>query len=152
MSENDSPPTRRPVLEIIGLDHLVLRANDPERLIDFYANVLGCEVERELPEYGLVQLRAGSALIDIVGVDTKIGRAGGRAPDTEGHNVDHFCLLVDLDEEALRAYLIEKQIDVPAFEERYGATGYGQSIYITDPEGNIVELKLATSQRSKTCN
>lgn len=72
MSDSNNPQRSPATLPIIGLDHLVLRANDPGNLIHFYSNVLGCAIERELPEYGLVQLRAGNALIDIVGVELKL--------------------------------------------------------------------------------
>ena len=60
------------------IDHVVLRTADVRRMVRFYSNVLGCAVERELPpETGLVQLRAGQSLIDIVDVESELGRAGG---------------------------------------------------------------------------
>jgi catechol 2,3-dioxygenase-like lactoylglutathione lyase family enzyme len=132
-------------MRLVGLDHVVLRARDPERLRAFYCDVLGCTVERRLsPELGLVQLRAGAALIDIVAVDSELGRRGGAAPGDGGGNMDHFCLRVDvLEVEALRSSLrmagFPAETDPPV--RRYGAEGFGPSLYLRDPEGNIVELK-----------
>lgn len=126
----------------LGLDHLVLRAIDLPRMIEFYCEVLGCSVERRQDTLGLVQLRAGRALIDLVALDGPLGRAGGAAPGTEGHNLDHFCLRVDpFDEAAIRAHLAAHGVDAGPTAQRYGAEGEGPSIYLADPQGNVVELK-----------
>ena len=132
--------------EISGLDHLVLRVRSRDKTLHFYRDILGCPIERELPELGLIQLRAGAALIDIVPVDSELGRMGGDAPQSDhkdgGRNVDHFALkLRSFDAESLRAYLKSNGIQVGEVAERYGADGFGPSIYIEDPDGNIVELK-----------
>lgn len=81
-------------IEIANIDHVVLRVRDLPRVQAFYCEVLGCRVERVVEEFGLFQLRAGNALIDLVDVTSKLGRMGGAAPGSEGHNVDHFCLRV----------------------------------------------------------
>ena len=62
--------------EVVGLDHVVLRVADLDRAIAFYGDVLGCPVERRLDELGLVQLRAGDALVDLVGINTPLGPSG----------------------------------------------------------------------------
>ena len=127
---------------IVGIDHVVIRARDPARLIDFYCDVLGCTIERRQDAIGLVQLRAGHSLIDIVGVDGKLGRMGGAAPGSEGHNMDHLCLRVDpFDIEAIRAHLAARGAQIGESGTRYGAEGSGPSLYLSDPEGNTVELK-----------
>jgi catechol 2,3-dioxygenase-like lactoylglutathione lyase family enzyme len=129
-------------LRIAALDHVVLRVSDLERSTAFYRDVLGCAVEKWQPELGLLQLRAGSALIDLVSLDGPIGREGGAGPSREGRNLDHFCLrLARFDEAALRAHLAVHGIEAGRTSERYGAEGYGASIYIHDPDGNTVELK-----------
>lgn len=126
----------------VGLDHLVLRVVDPQRMLHFYVQALGCSVERRQDGIGLIQLRAGSALIDLVPVDGALGRAGGAAPGQQGHNLDHFCLRVEpFDEAAIRAQLRQHGYDAGPLEQRYGAEGEGPSIYLDDPEGNTVELK-----------
>ena len=131
-----------PPFALKSLDHLVLRVRDERRMLRFYCEVLGCREERRLEEFGLVQLRAGSALIDLVTLDGKLGRAGGAAPGQEGRNVDHFCLRIDpFDIEALTAHLAAHGLPAPTVDTRYGADGYGPSIYLQDPEGNTVELK-----------
>lgn len=129
-------------IRIDTLDHIVLRARDPERLKAFYCGVLGCTVEKIQADIGLLQLRAGGALIDLVDIAGKLGRAGGAAPGREGRNMDHFCLrLASFDAAAIRAHLARHGIDAPEPASRYGAKGQGPSIYIEDPEGNVVELK-----------
>lgn len=132
------------MIEILGLDHIVLRTTQLSTMLKFYGDFLGCKIERELDEsVGLVQLRAGSALIDIVPVDSELGRLGGGPPSQDGRNVDHFCLCIaDIDEARLLAELESEGISNSGFAERYGAQGFGRSIYIDDPEGNVVELKL----------
>ncbi len=131
------------MIQIKALDHLVIRAVDVEAMLRFYCDVLGCPVERELPpEFGLIQLRAGTALIDIVPVDSALGRAGGAAPGAEGRNMDHFCLrLENFDEAEIRAHLEKFGIEAGPVETRYGAEGNGPSLYLQDPDGNTVELK-----------
>jgi catechol 2,3-dioxygenase-like lactoylglutathione lyase family enzyme len=112
-------------------------------MIAFYCDVLGCVVERRSsPEFGLVQLRAGDSLIDIVAVGSETGRTGGAAPGKEGRNMDHFCVRVEpFKEEVIREHLARYGVAGGKLETRYGAEGNGPSIYIKDPEGNTVELK-----------
>ncbi len=132
------------MINIEAIDHVVLRASNVERMLWFYRDVLHCPVERELEDLGLIQLRAGEALIDLVAVDSELGRLGGVAPQQNGRNMDHLCLRITaISESDLKQYLSDQGIDTPEFSQRYGAQGHGQSVYITDPEGNVVELKLA---------
>ena len=131
------------MITVKKLDHVVLRAKDQERLIEFYCQVLGCTVERKSsPEIGIVQLRAGDALIDILAVDSELGRLGGAAPGKDRRNMDHFCVRLEtFNEEAIRAHLANHGVEGSKLETRYGAEGSGPSIYIQDPEGNTIELK-----------
>ena len=131
------------MIPIVGIDHVVLRVRDLDAALGFYRDLLGLTVERELPaQIGLVQLRAGAALVDLVPIEGAIGRMGGAPPGSEGRNMDHFCLQVQpFDEPALRAHLERHQIEPGEVGERYGATGNGPSMYIRDPDGNVVELK-----------
>lgn len=129
-------------MKLRELDHIVLRVRDGDRMVRFYTEVLGCAVERRQDDIGLIQLRAGASLVDLVPVDGKLGRMGGAAPGREGRNVDHFCFRVeDFDEAAIRAELAAAGVEAGPAESRYGAQGEGPSIYISDPEGNTVELK-----------
>jgi len=129
-------------IEIRGLDHVVLRVADLERALRFYCDVLGCTEERRLDALGLVQLRAGAALIDLVPVDSPLGRHGGPAPGESGRNVDHFALQLErLDETLLRAHLEAHGVAPGDVAQRYGAQGMGPSMYLRDPDGNTVELK-----------
>lgn len=124
------------------LDHVVLRVREPEAMLRFYRDVLGCREERRQDDIGLVQLRAGESLIDLVDVNGKLGRKGGAASGAQGHNVDHVCLSVDdYDETAIVAHLESRGVRVGEVGMRYGAEGEGPSIYLFDPEGNLLELK-----------
>ncbi len=122
-------------IKIREIDHLVLRCREQARMLEFYIGVLGLVEERRIDRIGLVQLRAGASLIDLVPASE---------PRVEsGLNVDHFCLGVEIDdfEETIR-YLRDNGAEVlgePA--TRYGARGMGLSIYLRDPEGNVIELK-----------
>jgi catechol 2,3-dioxygenase-like lactoylglutathione lyase family enzyme len=125
-------------LRISGLDHVVLRVGDLDRAIAFYETVLNCHVERRLDQPKLVQLRAGASLIDLVPASA----SPGAAENAGGRNMDHFAVRIDgFDAAALAAHLRRHGIEVGEVRERYGAEGYGPSLYITDPDGNTVELK-----------
>lgn len=132
------------MIEIKGIDHIVLRTDNVDAMLHFYRDVLCCEIERELAdEVGLIQLRAGTALIDLVRVDSELGRIGGEAPSGKGHNMDHVCFVIRrLGEEELLDYLKQQGMAVQEFADRYGAEGFGRSIYIDDPDGNTIELKF----------
>lgn len=133
------------MIEIKAIDHIVLRTSNREAMLYFYQQVLGCLIERELPDLGLTQLRAGESIIDLVIVDSELGKLGGKSPQQDGRNLDHFCLqIAAFDERELVNYLHKHDIKVSEFAERYGAQGFGYSAYIEDPEGNVVELKPRT--------
>ena len=130
------------MITIRDIDHLVLRVVDLDAMIKFYCAALGCSMEKRQDDLGLIQLRAGNALIDLVPVDGKLGREGGAAPGQEGRNLDHFCLRIDpFDENAIRRQLAAAGVVAGKVESRYGAEGDGPSVYVSDPEGNTVELK-----------
>lgn len=122
-------------LKVSELDHVVLRCRDQLKMLDFYTRVLGLVEERRLESIGLIQLRAGASMLDLV---------PAAEPRMEGgHNVDHFCLGIEAsDLEQVVRYLRDNSVEVmgePAM--RYGARGMGRSVYARDPEGNLVELK-----------
>lgn len=124
------------------LDHVVLRVRDMERALGFYRGVLGCVEERRIDRLGLVQLRAGSALIDLADIQGELGRAGGAPPGEEGRNMEHLCLRIDpFEPDRLASFLQQSGVEPGEVAERYGADGYGPSMYIRDPDGNMVELK-----------
>lgn len=130
------------VIAIREIDHLVLRVADLEAMIAFYTRALGCTVEVRREDIGLYQLRAGRSMLDLLPLDGKLGKAGGAAPGREGRNLDHFCFRVEpFDQEAIVAHLQRHNVAIGPIRDRYGAEGNGVSIYLTDPEGNTVELK-----------
>jgi catechol 2,3-dioxygenase-like lactoylglutathione lyase family enzyme len=127
---------------IKGIDHVVIRVVNLDGAIFFYRDVLGCAVERVREELGLVHMRAGATLIDLISVEGRLGRMGGDAPAPRARNMDHLCLRIEpFDEEALRAHLSAHGLSAGAVQTNYGAEGDGPSLYVSDPEGNVVELK-----------
>jgi len=133
-----------------GLDHVVLRVGDVDRSLRFYCGVLGCREERRIEALGLIQLRAGASLIDLVDVDSPLGRAGGPPPGDGARNVDHFALELErFEEEAIRAHLVRHGVEPGDVGERYGARGNGPSMYVRDPDGNVVELKGPPTRTGK---
>jgi catechol 2,3-dioxygenase-like lactoylglutathione lyase family enzyme len=130
------------MLTIKQLDHVVLRVTDLKAMMQFYTEVIGCPVEKIQENLGLYQLRAGSSLIDLVPIDGPLGQKGGAAPGKEARNLDHFCLQVEpFDADSIIGHLREHGFDPAPVASRYGAKGQGPSIYVNDPEGNVLELK-----------
>ena len=137
MSRTEANP-----INISLIDHVVIRAVDLDRMLEFYQGVLGCRLERGPGDLGLAQLRAGSSLIDLVDVGGELGRQGGDAPHHDAPNMDHVCLLVQpWDADAIVDHLRAHGVEVGEIANRYGSTGVGPSIDLRDPEGNTVELK-----------
>jgi len=120
-------------VRLVGPDHVVLISNDPERLVAWYEDALGVEVLR------LDEWRRGEALFVSLRVSpTFLIDVLRGAPS--GRNVDHLAITVDdvdLDELAGSGRF---EIEMgPA--DLYGAQGIGRGIYISDPDGNRVELR-----------
>ena len=129
------------MINIQVIDHVVFRVVDLAKVSRFYIDVLGARWEKKQESIGLYQLRIGTSLIDLVPVGEKLGAMGGAPPAKEGRNVDHVCFRVlPWDGEAILAHLREHGIEAEIVS-RYGAEGDGPSIYLTDPEGNNLELK-----------
>ena len=122
-------------LRVAELDHVVVRCRDQARSLDFYDRILGCPEERRIEAIGLIQLRAGASMIDLVPADPP--------PTHEGRNVDHCCVgIVADDMDATARWLRAQGVEVLGEPtDRYGARGMGLSLYVLDPDGNVVELK-----------
>ncbi|HET9427917.1 MAG TPA: VOC family protein [Allosphingosinicella sp.] len=130
-----------PPFALDGLDHVVLLVDDLAAAETFYREVIGCHVERALPDYGMLQLRAGAALIDLVDIGSEAG-AWARPEKAGGRNMDHVCIATSTwAESAMRAHLAAHGIDIVEEGVRYGARGHGLSFYVRDPAGNTIELK-----------
>jgi catechol 2,3-dioxygenase-like lactoylglutathione lyase family enzyme len=130
------------MLQVSGMDHIVLNVADVERSVRFYRDVLGLAIERleewraERVGFPSVRLSADT-LIDIVGVKDEVARSG------RVENLNHFCLVVaDETLEPIVEHLGAPGVGVetgPA--RRWGAHGDGVSIYLRDPDGNQIEVR-----------
>ena len=139
-----------PHFRVVRIDHIVFRVADLERSINFYCTTLGCKVVRRREDLGLVHLRAGTSMIDLISVSGKLGLRGGKAASTEGRNVDHLCLRVEPFEEhkILEHLKANGLIPQGPATRNFGAEGEGLSLYFTDPDGNSIELKGPSEEQS----
>ncbi len=130
---------------ISRLDHIVLRTYQLDALLGFY-ELFGATIERDLREkMGMLQLRLGDSMMDIVDVEGVVGKMGdpGAGPSVDGRNLDHFAVSVDpYDETKILAFCEAHNVDAQALPmPLLGADGYGPAIYAKDPDGNRIELK-----------
>ncbi|MFI5367061.1 MAG: VOC family protein [Candidatus Binatia bacterium] len=131
------------MITVKALDHFVLRVRELERSLGFYQDVLGLPIEF-LDEYRagarpFVSVRIGEQILDLVPDSTYDADASRNAG-----GFLHFCVSIEAGRlPGIIAWLKERGVNV--LEEqpvpRMGATGMGLSIYITDPDGYVVELK-----------
>ena len=129
-------------INVTGIDHVVIRVNNLETMTGWYRDVLGLKLERGPGELGLAQLRAGRSLLDLVDASGELGRQAGAPPDRSAPNMDHVCFQLEpFDAAAIQAQLRQHGVEFGDIADRYGASGRGPSIYLTDPEGNTIELK-----------
>lgn len=121
------------MLILRGIDHVVLRVTDMGVMVRFYCDILGARHVAYRAELRMSHLRVGDSMIDLV---------EAREPGTDARNMDHLCLRVaELDPQRVVDYLKKNGVKVGEVRDRFGAEGNGVSIYLTDPEGNTVELK-----------
>lgn len=132
-----------PAFTVQKIDHIVFRVADLEKSIAFYGEVLGCKIVKRRDDLGLVHLRAGCSMIDLVSIDGRLGQKGGAAPGAGARNVDHLCLRIEpFNEEALIKHLASHDVrPTGPVTNNFGAEGFGPSLYFHDPDGNLVELK-----------
>ena len=81
-------------------------------------------------------------LIDLLVVDSPLGKLGGPAAGEQARNLDHLALqLAHFDAARISERLRDFGVDPGDVAQRYGALGMGPSMYVKDPDGNVVELK-----------
>ena len=132
------------MIRISAIDHVVIRVREFDRMIAFYRDVLCCPLEWRRDDLGMAHMRAGRALIDLVDVNGELGRKGGAAPARDARNMDHLCLQVEnFDADTVMRHLRTCGAKVEEPQKRYGAEGNGVSIYLYDPEENLIELRAA---------
>ena len=137
-----NPASRaKPPFALQGIDHILLLVEGMAAAVRFYTKVLGCTVEDRLPQFGMLQLRAGGALIDLVDIAVPEA-AWAKPPVARGRNIDHICLALESHDEAkLRRHLARHRIETIEEGIHSGSRGESLSLYIRDPSGNVIELK-----------
>src|SRR5262245_7960095 len=131
----------RPPFGLEGIDHVLLIVEGMDRALAFYEGVLGCRLEERYPQWGMAQLRAGAALINLVDIAAENG-AWAVPENAGGRNMDHLCLALGAhDEQALRGHLALHGVEIVEESWHAGARGESLSIYVRDPSGNTLELK-----------
>lgn len=126
-------PAVSPAVHVTGLDHLVLNVADTDRSLAFYLGELGLSPVR-VDEWRRGEVFFASVRLD----DTTIIDLLEVAPD--GRNVDHLCLVIE--EQDLQELADSGRFDVvDGPDQRFGAQGDGTSLYVRDPDGNVVELR-----------
>ena len=120
-------------MRVHELDHIVLNTPDVERALAFYTGLLEMEGDR------VEEWRAGKVLFPSVRVNAET-IIDLMQVDRTGENMNHLCLVVDADD--VDAIAADERFDIvtpPGV--RYGARGDGRSVYVRDPDGNVVELR-----------
>lgn len=138
---NAMAATTTPPFALEGLDHVLLLVDGMERVLTFYEGVLGCVLEERYPQWGMAQLRAGAALINLVDV-TAENSAWALPEVSGGRNMDHLCIALGRhDKQALRDHLARHGVEIVEESRHAGARGESLSIDVRDPSGNTLELK-----------
>jgi len=139
---NDPAAASRRPFAVARIDHVVLRCRDIQAMLDFYRDVLGLDVAKRNERLGMIHLRAGSAMVDLIPMAQLPTDRDGPASTATSHNMDHLCLRIEpFDVARLEAYFGARGIMLGELRVRFGAEGDGTSFYLQDPEGNRVELK-----------
>jgi catechol 2,3-dioxygenase-like lactoylglutathione lyase family enzyme len=120
-------------VKVTGFDHVVLNVTDVERSLAFYCDELGLQPER-VDEWRNKEVFFPSVRIDATTLIDLL-----QVPRT-GENANHICLVVEpADFDAVKASGRFEVVDGP--DTRWGAQGDATSIYVKDPDGNVVELR-----------
>lgn len=129
-------------LRVTEMDHIVLCTRDVDRSIEFYEGILGLAAER-LAEFRAGQVPFPSVRINAGTIIDLLPVSRAKSMPSQLRNQDHFCLVIQpMDMHKLKVVLEESGVEVvtgPA--TRWGARGNATSIYIKDPDGNIIELR-----------
>ena len=124
------------------LDHVVLRCKSVKTMVNWYIDVLGAAPEwLDRFDGTFSHIRVGDSLIDLISYDCAVAFAKG-TPATDTSALDHIALWCDdFELDDAKAWLAKHDVPILNSGTRYGADGNGFSIYVNDPEGNVVELK-----------
>ena len=121
-------------MQITALDHFVLTTQDFDRCVWFYRDVLGMEL---LCKDGRYALRFGTQKINIHRRPAEFLPAAGNPV----YGSLDLCLLTSTELTLVRMELEKQGLTLEAgIVERNGASGKLQSLYVRDPDGNLIEI------------
>ena len=166
-NSSSSSSNKKNPIDVLGIDHVVLKVDDLERMAEWYKTVLGCRVAKHNVALLMIHLDAGSALIDLVDNAGPLGdnnnsmnnsmNSNDNDEDNNNNNdndndnnndnqhqkLDHICLgLKEFDAAAIREHLSSNGVAITTeVAVRYGKGGNGESLFFHDPEGNRIEIK-----------
>lgn len=117
-----------------ALDHIVLVVADVDAALDWYMRHAG------LGSVNVDEWRAGNAFFPSLRVNeaTIIDFVEGQPGGERGH-LDHICFVVSQGD--LASIASDDDLEVVDQGERSGARGVGQSVYVRDPDGLLVEFR-----------
>jgi catechol 2,3-dioxygenase-like lactoylglutathione lyase family enzyme len=123
------------VVRVTGIDHLVLNCADVDASLAWYTDRLGLEGVR------VAEWRSGAAPFPSVRIDDASIIDLLDAPRS-GVNVDHVCFVIEPTD--LGALADSGDFDIVGdgpVSGLFGARGVATSLYVRDPDGNVVELR-----------
>lgn len=121
-------------MNIKNIDHFVITTFDLQACLDFYVGLLGMEHHENNGHHNL-HFPNGK-----ISIHTRKGEFQPAAKDPTSGSQD-FCLIVDSDLKDVKSELEAKHANIISdIVERHGAHGAMQSLYLRDPDGNLVEL------------
>jgi catechol 2,3-dioxygenase-like lactoylglutathione lyase family enzyme len=121
-------------MKMRALDHLVLCVHDVAATCSFYERVLGMDSREERP--GKWSLHFGANKISLQDAQAVPPIAAGTLPGS-----GNFCLLTEVPLDEVIAHLEREGVEIlDGPGERAGATGPIASVYLNDPDGNLVEV------------
>jgi catechol 2,3-dioxygenase-like lactoylglutathione lyase family enzyme len=122
-------------MKIKQIDHIVLTVKNIQATIDFYEDVLN--MEKEIFSNNRVALKFGNQKINLHQLNSNITP---KAKYPTSGSID-LCFILETSLEEVSKELKEKNITIiEGIVNRTGAKGKIKSLYINDPDGNLIEL------------
>jgi catechol-2,3-dioxygenase len=124
---------------VCGLGEIALRVNDLDAMQKFYEEVIGLPLMTRVPNCAFFRIAEGcGGHTQVLALFDRSDSPGYRVPDATTSTIDHIAFeipLAELDHEKKRLEALGLQVETAEH-----AWVHWRSLYVTDPEGNQVEL------------